>query len=114
MNENYTTYGTLANNDSLQPVYERSGLYPSHWALQTVVSGYGQGAGASIPGGYDMPGLSGGVGGNTGGGSGGPANLDASDQAAADPFNPVTSPVLWAAAFFIIGMLGLRYVHWRG
>jgi hypothetical protein len=31
-----------------------------------------------------------------------------------DPFNPTKSPVLWAVGFLIIGMLGLRHIHWRG
>lgn len=39
---------------------------------------------------------------------------DASTQAAAEPFNPVKSPVWWALGFLVIGILGLRWVHWRG
>jgi hypothetical protein len=34
--------------------------------------------------------------------------------AAANPFNPAVSP-LWISIFaLIVGMLGLRYIHWRG
>jgi hypothetical protein len=47
-------------------------------------------------------------------GYGGPANLDASDVAANDPYSPEKSPVLWACVFLVVGLLGLRYVHWRG
>lgn len=35
-------------------------------------------------------------------------------EAASEPFNPVKSPVLWALGFLVIGILGLRHVHWRG
>ena len=119
MDETYTTYGTLASNDQLAPVYERGGLYAPRFARQSIVVGQGRGAGYSLPGagGYDMPGLSGygaGSSGNGTGGSGGAANMDAAAAAASDPFNPSVSPVWWAVLFFVVGMLGLRYVHWRG
>lgn len=47
-----------------------------------------------------------------GGNPGGNVAMSASD-AAMDPFNPVKSPVLWAVAFLIIGVVGLRYIHFR-
>lgn len=39
---------------------------------------------------------------------------DASAQAAGDnPFSFVQSPLIIAVAALIIGLLGLRYIHWR-
>lgn len=37
---------------------------------------------------------------------------DNSEAAAANPWSPVQSPVPWLIAFFIIGYLMLRHVHW--
>lgn len=34
--------------------------------------------------------------------------------ASAAPFSPVHSPVLWAIAFILIGIIGLRHIHFRG
>lgn len=121
--EEDTTYSSLASNGQLQPVYERSGLRASRTAYQTTFMGAGTGRGPNVAGGANSYryGDGGGSLGDTGGayggmssGTGGPANLDASDAAGNDPFNPMVSPVWWAAAFLVIGMLGLRYVHWRG
>lgn len=36
------------------------------------------------------------------------------NAAASDPWNITQSPVIIALAALIIGILGLRYVHWRG
>ena len=36
------------------------------------------------------------------------------NMAAADPFNFTQSPVIIAVLALVIGILGLRYVHWRG
>lgn len=35
-------------------------------------------------------------------------------KAAANPWSPTQSPVIIALVALIIGILGLRYVHWRG
>jgi hypothetical protein len=119
--EEDTTYSSLASNGQLQPVFERSGLRASRTAYQTTFLGQGTGRGPNIAGGINRYGGGGGSLGDTGGaygayggGSSGPANLDASDAAANDPFSPEKSPVLWACVFLVVGLLGLRYVHWRG
>lgn len=122
MHETYTTYSTLASNDSLTPVYERNGLYAPKFALQSVLVGGGTGRGSSIPGGYG--GTQGGatVGGNStsgdislsGGATDGPANMLGAKLGALDPFNMAVSPVLWAVIFLFVGIVGLRTVHWRG
>lgn len=36
------------------------------------------------------------------------------NAAAADPWNITQSPVIIALAALIIGLLGLRFIHWRG
>lgn len=33
--------------------------------------------------------------------------------AASNPFDPMVSPLPWAIGALIIGLLGLRYIHWR-
>lgn len=42
---------------------------------------------------------------------------NSSDQtaaaAAANPFDPTASPLPWALGALIVGILGLRYIHWR-
>jgi len=136
MNEQYSqgygTYSTLSSNNLLQPVFTRSGLHPPHFALQTQFRGRGTGMGPTVAAGYDSPHVRGTAPGGPGGsamlssmsmmggadnsdsGSSGPANLAAADAAAADPFNPMISPTMWAVLFLVVGLLGLRYVHWRG
>ncbi len=46
-------------------------------------------------------------------GSGG-TNQAAADVAASNPFSFVDSPLIIAVLALVIGILGLRYVHWRG
>lgn len=50
---------------------------------------------------------------NVGGSAGGDNSMQTA-AAASDPFNPVKSPVVWAIAFLVIGVMGLRHFHWRG
>jgi hypothetical protein len=38
----------------------------------------------------------------------------AANMAASDPFNFTQSPVIIAVAALVLGILGLRYIHWRG
>jgi|SRR6516162_578524 len=40
-------------------------------------------------------------------------NSAAGQQAADNPFSFVQSPLIIAVAALIIGLLGLRYIHWR-
>ena len=99
-------YGSQPVNGQLVPELTNTQIYPS----QAYVP-YMQGRGAFTPtlpppvsffsGGYNPY--------TTGLDTSGAAN-----EAAADPFNPVKSPVIWALGFLIVGILGLRFVHWRG
>lgn len=47
-------------------------------------------------------------------GSVGGLNAQAADKAASMPFSFVHSPLMISVFALIIGILGLRYVHWRG
>lgn len=40
------------------------------------------------------------------------ANTTAAAVAEANPFHPRHSPLVWSIAFLVIGLLGLRLVHW--
>lgn len=40
------------------------------------------------------------------------ANNTAASAAASQPFNPKVSPLLWCIGFLIVGLFGLRVVHW--
>lgn len=89
--------GSLNVNGQLVPVPMSGAFYPSY-AEGGVYRGTGQGP-ATVPLSYMQ--------GDTGGSS-------VSATAAANPFHPTLSP-LWMAVFaLIIGMLGLRYIHWSG
>ncbi len=112
MQEEYTTYSTLAVNGKQQPVFTSPGLKPPRWASQTTIAGRGQGAGPTIARAGDGAGF--GYNGNGLASGGGVVNGDQAAAAAADPFNPQSSPVIWAMLFLVVGLLGLRYVHWRG
>jgi hypothetical protein len=100
------TYGSQPINGQLVPEYTSTAMFPSPAYVP-----YYAGKGAATPtlpppvqfhGNGSDPWTSG---------------LDMSgavSQAAADPFNPVKSPVIWAIVFLVVGILGLRHVHWRG
>lgn len=45
-------------------------------------------------------------------GTGGYNMSDNSSDAAANPWNPVKSPVPWLIGMFIVGYILLRHVHW--
>jgi hypothetical protein len=100
----YDTYGSYTVNGQIMPVFEAYGLYPSN-----APAPYYMGNGAKPPtlafsaqgGGADVASL--GLGGD-----------DAVQLAIENPFSMQFSPTLWAVFFLLIGMWGLRYVHWRG
>jgi len=99
-------YGSQPVNGQLVPELTKTQIFPS----QAYVP-YMQGRGAATP---TLPPP---VAWFSGGGNPYTSGLDisgASSQAAAAPFDPVVSPVWWALGFLVFGILGLRYVHWRG
>lgn len=99
-------YGSQPVNGQLVPELTNTQIFPS----QAYVP-YMQGRGAATP---TLPPP---VSWFSGGGNPYTTGLETSSvasEAAAEPFHPAKSPVLWALAFLIIGILGLRHVHWRG
>ena len=37
----------------------------------------------------------------------------ATQQMANNPWSPTQSPLIWALGALVVGLLGLRYIHWR-
>lgn len=89
-----TVYGSMGVNDQLIAVPTYRQLRPP----VTMAPNYaGRGAvPPTLPGGVSNSGSSNAV------------------AAAANPFDLKLSPVIWMIGFLFLGILGLRYVHWRG
>lgn len=47
------------------------------------------------------------------GGMGGPSSVDAQAEAMSNPWSLFHSPLPWAIAMLVVGLLGLRLIHWR-
>jgi hypothetical protein len=90
--------GSLTVNGQILQVPMSSAFYPSN-AQAPYYNGSGQPP-PTIPLNY----LAG----------GGAINQQQASTAASMPFNPAQSPLIISVAALIIGVLGLRYVHWRG
>jgi hypothetical protein len=99
-------YGSSVVNGQLVPNYTWSAMKPSQAAAP-----YWQGNGSKPRTlmGYGM-GPTGAAGTGIGGGGGTFPSGDAVDA----PWSIRHSPVPWAIAFLVVGILGLRHVHWRG
>jgi len=89
--------GTLYVNNQIVPSPMTSAYFPDQSQFP-YFKGSGQGP-ATVPLNY-MGGAS--------GTSGEAAN------ATALPFSLQHSPVIWAIIFLVVGVAGLRYIHWRG
>lgn len=96
---NPITYSSAGINDQLIPVFEATGLFGLN-AVGPIFHGNGQRPPQSIPTGISSPPMA----------------------ASATPATAFTSPsstgmgtglLVVAAAMFVIGLLGLRYIHWR-
>ncbi len=96
-------------NGVLQPVTPALAIYPAAYgpgpimhdlyATQPTTPPYaGQTAGAMGP--------------YTGAGGTDTANNTAAMAAAANPFSPRHSPLLWSVVALVVGLAGLRIVHW--
>lgn len=99
-----TSYGSSPQNGQLVPEYTSTAMFPSAAWIP-----YMQGRGAYTP--TLPPPIS--IGGSSDAWGGGMAMTDGS-EAASDPYNPVVSPLWWAVGALVIGILGLRHIHWRG
>jgi hypothetical protein len=101
-------YSSSVVNGQLVPVFTLSALRPSQAAAP-----YYRGSGAKPPtlAGYGFNALgpggmaSGGVVGTGIGGGGVGASM------ITNPFDPRQSSVVWAMAFLLVGIVGLRYIH---
>lgn len=90
--------GTLYVNNQIVPAPMSQAYFPSG-AQYPYFKGSGQGP-ATVPLNYM--------------GKGGNGTEGDASNAASMPFSFVHSPVLWAIIFLVVGIAGLRYVHWRG
>lgn len=91
--------GTLLVNNQIVASPMSSAYFPSSQQYP-YFKGNGQGP-ATIP--LNYMGTS---------GSGGTTSQ--ASAAASMPFSLTQSPVIWAIIFLIVGVAGLRYIHWRG
>lgn len=98
MDSGSTVYGSRMVNGQLVPELMAAQVFPS----QAFVPYY-QGRGAPTP---TLPGV---VMGDPGGNV-----VYSGADAGQDPWNLQKSPVLWAIGFVIVGILGLRWIHWNG
>ena len=92
----YGNNGTLTVNGQIVPMPMTSAFYPS-FASAPFYKGSGQPP-PTIPLSYTS--------------SSSPSAAVAS-AAAANPFSFTQSPLLISVAALVIGVLGLRYIHWR-
>lgn len=90
---------TTVVNSTLIPERSASAYYPIAWG--NMRSTGPMPLPGSIPASYSL------------GAGGGGSNDAAVMQANAAPWSFRSSPVPWAIAFLLIGILGLRYIHWR-
>jgi len=95
-----SSYASKVINGQLVPVFTTRGMFPSQAAAPYM---YGNGSKPATLAGFS-PGM--GISSSLAVG-GGPSSDDES------PWNPRVSPVPWALAFLVVGMIGLRQIHWR-
>lgn len=106
---NNTLYGSSVVNGQLVSNFTWRAMLPSQAAAPYW---YGNGskpatlAGFSAPVGANVMSSAAGSGVGIGGG-------DLSAAAGESPFDARLSPTVWAIGFLIIGLLGLRHIHWR-
>ncbi len=96
-----TSYGSSPQNGQLVPEYTGAAMFPSPAWIP-----YMQGRGAYTP--TLPPPIS------LGGSSDSWSTGMMANEAGQDPFNPIKSSVVWALGALLIGVMGLRHIHWRG
>lgn len=92
------SYGSRVINGQLVPVFEGSASTMVPAAVGPTYRGIGNRPPATIPSGVTSP--------------AGNGNL-AGAAAAAQPFSLTASPVPLLLVMLVVGLLGLRYIHWR-
>lgn len=109
-------YGSDAINGQLVPVRTLDGYSPNAYgpivnvgtaAVNTVPPSIG--AGGGMVGGAGVATSSGDITNNSGG-----TNTAHAALAAANPWNFAVSPIPMAIIFLVVGLVGLRMIHWRG
>ena len=98
MDEGTTVYGSRMVNAQLVPELTYGQVYPSPAFVP-----YYAGRGAPTP---TLPGV---ATGNPGGDV-----VYSGTNAGQDPWNAQKSPVIWAIVFLIVGVAGLRWIHFQG
>lgn len=95
-------------NGVMQPVTPAYAIYPAAYGPSPIMHDFYSTQ-------LSTPPYAGGAGGGAFGSAGGgadSANNTAAAVAAANPTHPRYSPLLWSIGFLLIGLLGLRLVHW--
>lgn len=111
-------YGSDAINGQLVPVRTLDGYSPNAYgpivnvgtaAVNTVPPSLGAGGGRIGGNSGTVASSSGDITNNSGG-----TNMAHADLAAANPWNFKVSPLPMAMVFLVVGLVGLRLIHWRG
>lgn len=102
------SYGSSVVNGQLVSNYTWSAMKPSQ-AAAPYYTGNGVKPRTLLGFGAGNGGLTGIAGTGVGGGA-----IAGMTDAGSNPWDPRASSVPWAIAFLIIGILGLRHVHWSG
>lgn len=96
--------GSVGVNDQLTLGYPMSAFFPTQAQAPTFSGGMKTPPTLAYPTGLSQVGYPVGGGGIN----------DMTTAAVAAPFSPKASPVLWAVAFLLLGVWGLRHIHFRG
>jgi hypothetical protein len=95
-----TVYGSSIENGQLVPTLMAGQVFPSEAYVP-----YYAGRGAPTP---TLPGV------NLGNATGNVTAASSASDAGTDPWNAQKSPVIWAIGFIIVGIIGLRFIHFQG
>lgn len=101
-------YGSAGINDQLVPVFTLSAFAPGQAQAPTYSGGLKSPPTLAYPTGLSQVGY-------PVGDTGGTGNLNSvASNAAANPWSPTQSPVVMAIAFLLVGIIGLRIIHFKG
>lgn len=92
---------SIGANDQLLPTFTANAFWPGQAQAPTFTGGLKSPPTLAYPTGQSAVGYP------------NPVSDPATVAAQANPWSPTASPVLWAVAFLIVGILGLRHIHFR-